>query len=120
MKSLQKQWATLFSSDSDDQLLNEALGTQNINWSDIFDVSAEIFFANRYPSFNQLESEQNNLISSKSQNEIEDLFSSNSDSDLQIEKFNLSNITIDKEDLQKELADAKISPANEAIEETKI
>ena len=120
MKSLEKKWSILLSSDSDNRLIDATFDKQNLNCSDLFDISADMFFANRYPSFNQLDCDQNNFNGIKGTNEIEALYSNDSDRNLEIEKFNENIIIIDKEELQHEPDEVKIDSVKEEIKEAKI
>ena len=55
MKALKQQWTNLFSQESEDEFISGLNNSINLN-KDLFDISSEVWFANRFPSFNEQKS----------------------------------------------------------------
>lgn len=54
MKSLKQQWTNLFCQESEDDFISKLNYSGNLNMNkDLFDISSEVCFANRFPSFDE-------------------------------------------------------------------
>ena len=120
MKSLKQQWGNLFSNENDDQLMDLLHNTSSLNGNrDLFDVSAEMNFANRYPSFNQADIQISNLSEVHDQYEFESPCFSSSVRAGQDEESS-SNLIAEHKEPKQESSAPNISYVLKPIGETKI
>ena len=121
MESLNQKWANLFSNEQEDRFMNALHNTSSLSWNrDLFDVSAEINFANRYPSFNHADIQRSDLGEVHDQYEFEGFWFNSPPRVGQDQEDNSINLIADHKEPKQESNEPKISYALEPIGETKI
>ena len=121
MESLNQKWANLFSNENEDQFMDLLHNTSSLNRNrDLFDASAEMNFANRYPSFNHADIQLSDLGEVHDQYEFEGSCFSSSVRVGQEEEDNSNNLIADHKEPKQESNELKISYALDPIGETKI